>query len=236
MKSADERLRKPSAVVPPPPRPARRHPTIESRPAPKPVEEVEEGFDERVYSNRDNRRDGQRDNQRANQGNNRRDDRSRGQQSGPTKVRYTKEGDKIIFRIHQTFIPVAIAYIASIIASLLIAAVIAWLQGPFWMVLGFAIICFFPAISRHISLLRTVYILTETKVEIQTGFFSIKSSSIPLRHILDVSVSERFVERLIGIGDIEIDTASADAKITLDNINNPRKYEQMILDQLNGWD
>jgi hypothetical protein len=40
---------------------------------------------------------------------------------------------------------------------------------------------------------------------------------------------------LIGIGDILIDTASAESKMKLDNINDPRRYADMILNQLHNW-
>jgi membrane protein YdbS with pleckstrin-like domain len=220
MRTTDERLRGPGIAVPPPPRPARRHPIIESPPLPKPVEEMEEEFDDQVYNRRADRREGRQINRQV-------------EEDGEN---YNKYGEGIIFRIHQTFIPVAIAYIVSIVASLAAAGVLAWLQGPLWLVLIFAVIFFIPAISRHITLLRTLYTLTDTKIEIQTGIFSIKSQSIPLRHILDVEVSERFGERLLGIGDIDIDTAVSESKMRLDNINDPRRYAEMILDQLHGYD
>jgi membrane protein YdbS with pleckstrin-like domain len=219
MRTTDERLRGPGIAVPAPPRPARRHPIIESPPVPQPVEEVEEQFDDQVYNRRADRREGRHSNRQVEQ----------------LQDNYNKGGERIIFRIHQTFIPVAIAYIISIIASLTAAGILAWLQGPLWLVLIFAVIFFIPAISRHITLLRTLYTLTDTKIEIQTGIFSIKSQSIPLRHILDVEVSEKFGERLLGIGDIDIDTAVSESKMRMDNINDPRKYAEMILDQLHGY-
>jgi uncharacterized membrane protein YdbT with pleckstrin-like domain len=82
---------------------------------------------------------------------------------------------------------------------------------------------------------RTVYTLTVTKLEIRTGIFSKDAKNIPLRHIDNVEVSETLKERLIGIGDVFIDSAALDTKMVLNNIKYPRKYADMIMDQLQYW-
>jgi uncharacterized membrane protein YdbT with pleckstrin-like domain len=69
-------------------------------------------------------------------------------------------------------------------------------------------------------------------VEIISGIFSKVAQSIPLRHIDNVEVSETLKERLIGIGDVLIDSAALDRKMVMDNIKYPRKYADLILDQL----
>jgi Bacterial PH domain len=59
--------------------------------------------------------------------------------------------------------------------------------------------------------------------------------NIPLRHIDNVEVSETLRERVIGIGDVLIDSAALDRKMVLNNIKDPRKYADMIMDQLQSW-
>jgi hypothetical protein len=45
-------------------------------------------------------------------------------------------------------------------------------------------------------------------------------------------VTASFWQRLIHIGDIEIDSASEMGKIILDDIHHPERYANMILDEL----
>ena len=45
-------------------------------------------------------------------------------------------------------------------------------------------------------------------------------------------VSETLRGRLIGIGDVVIDSAAVGGKIFMSNIKDPRKYAEMILTQL----
>jgi membrane protein YdbS with pleckstrin-like domain len=208
MRTTAERLRNPGMRVPPP-RPARRHPTLENRPTAQPVEEREE-----QYFDQEDGREAVDSNQAS---------------AG------RKNGERTIFRIHQAFYPVGVAYFASTVATAIIAALFAWLRLDFRIALIPAIIFYIPAIFRHIKLLNTIYILTETKFSIESGFFSKTSRNIPLRHIQDVFVSETLKERLIGIGDINIDTAATEGTLTVDNIKDPRIYADMILDQLHRW-
>jgi uncharacterized membrane protein YdbT with pleckstrin-like domain len=97
------------------------------------------------------------------------------------------------------------------------------------------LVFFIAPIIRHIRLRSTVFTLTNVKVEIRSGIFSISTRNIPLRHIQDVTVSETLKERLIGIGDVLIDSAAVGGKIAVNNIKNPRKYADLILDQLQYW-
>ncbi len=143
--------------------------------------------------------------------------------------------DVVIFQITQAFYRVGLQYFAAIVASMIITTLTALLAVPMWISLVCSLIFFIPPIYRHIIHNHTVYTLTTTKIEIEHGFLSKKSQSIPLRHVQDVTVSETLRERLLGIGDVLIDSAALDSKISLDDINNPRKYADLILEQAQRW-
>ena len=213
IKDAPEGVRRPN-VKAPPPRPARRHPILESRPTARPVEEEEDQYEEQVID-RPTATDRRINNH---------------------VVARENQENGVIFRINQAFYPALVAYFGSTVASLAVAALITWLHINFLLIPAFAVLAFIPAIIRHIKLRLTIFTLTPTKLEIESGFFFKKSRNIPLRHIQDVFVSESFKERIIGIGDIIIDTAATEGRISLDNISEPRMYADLILDQLHSWD
>ncbi len=145
------------------------------------------------------------------------------------------DDERVIFSITPAFYEVGLAYFGAALLSLLITVAVALARGPLWMaVIASAIIFIFP-ISRHIQFRHTVYTLTNIKVEIQSGILSQTARNVPLRHIRDVTVSETFKERLIGIGDVLIDSDAVEGKITMNNINSPRRYADLILDQLQHW-
>jgi membrane protein YdbS with pleckstrin-like domain len=145
------------------------------------------------------------------------------------------DDERVIFSITPAFYEVGLTYFWAALLSLIITAAVALARGPLSMaVIASAIIFIFP-ICRHIQFRHTVYTLTNIKIEIQSGIFSQTARNVPLRHIRDVTVSETFKERLIGIGDVLIDSDAVEGKITMNNINSPRRYADLILDQLQHW-
>ncbi|MGE0882381.1 MAG: PH domain-containing protein [Blastocatellales bacterium] len=146
-----------------------------------------------------------------------------------------EEEEETIFVIYPAFYEVGILYFIAVVLSLLVTALIAYLQLPLWIAFSFVVLCFIRPLYRHILHNYTVYTLTTVKIEIRSGIFSKTSRNIPLRHVQDVTVSETFKERLIGIGDVVIDSAAVEGKILMSNIKDPRKYADLILNELQYW-
>lgn len=140
--------------------------------------------------------------------------------------------DQVIFSITPTFYEVMPSYLVAAALSLIVTAGVAYARGSLGIALIAAAILFIRPMVRHMRLRRTVYTLTGAKLEIRTGIISKDTKSIPLRHIDNVEISETLRERLIGIGDVLIDSAALDTKMVLNNVKNPRKYADMIMDQL----
>src|SRR5262249_39979506 len=186
-----------------PPGPAGRAPVIPSTPDQESYEEYEEEYEEDYPERRD-----------------------RGYRED------FADQDQVIFSITPTFYEVLPSYLVAVVLSLIVTAVVAYVRGILGIALVAAAIFFIRPIVRHMRLRRTVYTLTGSKLEIRTGIFSKDTKSIPLRHIDNVEISETLKERLIGIGDVLIDSAALDTKMTLNNIKNPRKYADLIMEQL----
>jgi membrane protein YdbS with pleckstrin-like domain len=140
--------------------------------------------------------------------------------------------DHVIFSITPAFYEVLPSYLVAIALSLIVTAGVAYARGSLGIALIAAAVFFIRPIIRHMRLKRTVYTLTGAKLEIRTGIFSKDTKNIPLRHIDNVEVSETLKERLIGIGDVLIDSAALDTKMVMNNIKDPRKYADIIMEQL----
>jgi membrane protein YdbS with pleckstrin-like domain len=192
----------PAHLAAPPPRPARRAPTLPSVYEPGSFEDDEEDYPD------------------------------------PYAEDYYddyQDEEQVIFSINPAFYEVGLTYLWATALSLIVTAVVAYTKIGFPIAIIVSAIFFIAPIVRHIRLKHTVYTLTNVKLEIRSGVLSTSAQSIPLRHIQDVTVSETLKERLIGIGDVLIDSAALDNKMVLNNIKNPRKYADLILDQLQYW-
>lgn len=85
----------------------------------------------------------------------------------------------------------------------------------------------------HIRKKLVRYTLTDTTIEIDRGLISRTTQNVPLRRIQDVTVSATMWQRMLGFGDIIIDNASEDGgKIILDDIDSPKRYADMMLQQM----
>ena len=148
--------------------------------------------------------------------------------------------EQIIFVLRPTLIFVLIWYLIAALLVLAVAAGMGMLRGSdvvssnvSWAVIGaVAVIVFAIPIYKHIVRLRHVYTLTNHKLEMRYGLIAKTVRNIPLRNVQDVTVTSSIWERLLGLGDIVIDSASESGKINLTDIHHPERYADQILSEL----
>jgi uncharacterized membrane protein YdbT with pleckstrin-like domain len=144
-----------------------------------------------------------------------------------------------IFSISPTIKFVLVGYLAAMIGAFLLVAILSVFVPavpPILAVLMGMLLLTIPAVY-HIRKKLVRYTLTDTMIEIDRGLISRTTQNIPLRRIQDVTVTCTFFQRILGYGDIEVDNASDDAaKIILDDIDSPKKYAAMVLDQMREVD
>ena len=150
--------------------------------------------------------------------------------------------ESVIFVLRPTLIFVMVRYGVAILILLATAALMGLMHSakPEWFtgVVSFVVIFIVGAIAfaspvyKHLLRRREVYTLTNHKLEMRYGLLSKTVRNIPLSKIQDVTVTASFWQRVIHIGDIEIDSASEMGKIILDDIHHPERYANLILDEL----
>lgn len=150
--------------------------------------------------------------------------------------------ESVIFVLRPTLIFVMVRYGVAILILLATAALMGLMHSakPEWFtgVVSFVVILIVGAIAfaspvyKHLLRRREVYTLTNHKLEMRYGLLSKTVRNIPLTKIQDVTVTASFWQRVIHIGDIEIDSASEMGKIILDDIHHPERYANLILDEL----
>jgi len=153
-----------------------------------------------------------------------------GAYSGPPPPQPAQE--ECLFRIQPAFLPVAASYVWAAALTIFATIFIAFLGGPLLWVLIASVILFALPLSQHLKWSKTHYILSNAKIEIQEGVLEKNSSYLALWHVQNVTVSESLVERLLGIGNVLIDSAGVANKMILKKIRHPRRYANLILAQL----
>ncbi len=141
-----------------------------------------------------------------------------------------------VFSITPTTKFVKAGYVLTAIAALFLVAVtsaFAWAIVPVWLAVAFGLALFLVPAFYHFKQKLVRYTLTEAKLEIDEGFVSRTTRNIPLRRVQDVTVSTNVMQRILGFGDLVIENASEEGgKVVLKNIDSPRKYADILLDQM----
>jgi uncharacterized membrane protein YdbT with pleckstrin-like domain len=142
---------------------------------------------------------------------------------------------EVIFTVSPTLKFVMAGYVLAVVAAFLLVALFSMLLpgvSPLITIFIGVLFLLVPAFY-HLRQKLVRYSLTDTTIEIDRGLISRSTQNVPLRRIQDVTVTSTFFQRLLGFGDIVVDNASENgAKVVLDNIDSPRKYAEMLLQQI----
>jgi len=86
------------------------------------------------------------------------------------------------------------------------------------------------AAIKHIGLLFTVMTVAAGKLRYETGMLSKSTRTIEIHKVQDVRVDESLSQRIVGIGNISIETAGETSRLTMANIDKPHAIADKILE------
>ena len=140
--------------------------------------------------------------------------------------------EECLFKIQPAFLFVALSYAWAAVFTIFATTLIAYLGGSLILVLAVSALLFAYPLSQHLKWSKVSYLLSNTKIEIQQGVIEKNSNYLALWHIQNVTVNESLLDRILGIGDVLIDSAGSANKMTLKKIREPRRYANIILAHL----
>jgi membrane protein YdbS with pleckstrin-like domain len=99
-----------------------------------------------------------------------------------------------------------------------------------WLVAG--LIVLYHVIAAFVILIKlrsTLYTVTSQRVMIETGIFSKHLDEIDLRYIDDTQFTQRFVDRILGIGNVTMMSNDPTTPVQmLRGVNDPRNLRELI--------
>lgn len=87
---------------------------------------------------------------------------------------------------------------------------------------------------KFISWTRTYFVVTDQRVVYRTGVISRHGVEIPLERINNMNFHQRVFERIIGAGDLEIQSAGEQGTTRFENVRHPDGVQQEIYRQMEG--
>lgn len=117
----------------------------------------------------------------------------------------------------------------------LLAAVVLYLwqakeQTYFLALLVIPLYLIITATSQMVRNRFTTMQISGDRLKYEAGMASKTARSIPLHKVQDVTVKQTFGQRILGLGDLSIETAGETSRLTIEQIASPRVVAEQILD------
>ena len=154
----------------------------------------------------------------------------------PFPRRLLTEGEEIVLNLRPHWIallkPVFWTVVIGVITGLLyvkIGGESSTKQVLQWIVIGIAFVLWLPlAAIPAIRWRFTFFVLTNERVITRTGVIAKRSKEIPLETINDVTFGQRVLERVIGAGDLIIESAGESGQNRFTDIRTPEQVQLEI--------
>jgi uncharacterized membrane protein YdbT with pleckstrin-like domain len=141
-------------------------------------------------------------------------------------------------RPHWVYLAGAVALLVlAIVVDLVIAFALGWDFGSWWKlaIVGVMLLALLAALAyfvgRYAKWATTHFVVTSERLIAGRGVISKDRKEIPLDRINDVSFHQGILERLIGAGDLTIESAGERGQETFSDIRHPDRVQQEIYNQ-----
>jgi uncharacterized membrane protein YdbT with pleckstrin-like domain len=104
---------------------------------------------------------------------------------------------------------------------------------PFWFILFVLLIAAFGIgllilLYWYIKTRATALTVTEHELMYERGILSKDRLSVSLRHVRSVDVKQSFVNRILGVGTIQVSTAGDEPEFTVKDLPDPHEIREAI--------
>lgn len=134
-----------------------------------------------------------------------------------------KKDEKILLKIRQHWIRLVLPFFAWL---LLLVIILIWFQGTAGYII-ILVVALYPLIE-YIKWKHNIWCVTNFRVVEESGFFSRHSKESPLDKINNVEYDQSFWGRLIGFGNVDIQTAAELGETIHELIHHPKKLKDTI--------
>ena len=130
-------------------------------------------------------------------------------------------------------------YMASSFGGLLAAAVVAvvalandWPDWFLYLAAAFVLGTLIWFVERYVRWVTTHFVLTTDRVIYRSGVIAKRGIEIPLERINTIFFNQGIFERILGLGDLEIESASKEGSQRFDDIRKPDEVQNEIYQQI----
>jgi uncharacterized membrane protein YdbT with pleckstrin-like domain len=156
----------------------------------------------------------------------------------PTKLLNRNEEIALDLRPHWWYFGRQI--LTGIPLFIVLVLILAWSADGFvkdaanWIVVGLVVAWAVWLAIKYMAWARTYFVVTNQRVIYRTGVVARHGVEIPLDRINNINFRQRIIERMIGAGNLDIESAGDQGSSTFDFVRHPDGVQQEIYKQMEG--
>lgn len=100
---------------------------------------------------------------------------------------------------------------------------------PAWLI-AIPLIVFLPPLRVHIRRRLVSMRLFDGHLTVESGFFTRTRRTVDVAKIQDVTLSRTLGQRLLGVGDLRLESAGESGSMAMGNVDHPQKIADLILE------
>lgn len=150
----------------------------------------------------------------------------------PTKL--LNEGEQVVLDLHPHwwFLVLPVVTLVLVLAGTIAAAVA---DAPKWgqlVLVALLVVAVLWLLAKYIRWFTTSLVLTNDRLVHRSGIIAKNGREIPLDHINDISYKQRIFERIIGAGDVVVESAGSSGQEVFEDLPKPGRIQNEIYRQI----
>jgi membrane protein YdbS with pleckstrin-like domain len=97
-----------------------------------------------------------------------------------------------------------------------------------WLMLAFIVIAAVWLVSRYMKWISTNFVITSNRIIFRQGILSKSGIEIPLDRVMNVNFHQGILERMLGAGDLLIESGGEDGQSRFTDIRHPDRVQNLI--------
>jgi len=143
--------------------------------------------------------------------------------------------EKVVFELRPHWLALVAPFFWSVVSLVVLFLSSRVLTGRSWedtgnivVALGVLLGWLVLAVGPFLQWLFTLFVLTSDRLITRSGVFAKNSKEIPLERINDVAFSQNIFERIVGAGDLLIESAGESGQNRITDVRHPEQVQLMI--------
>ncbi|MGH9124569.1 MAG: PH domain-containing protein [Acidimicrobiales bacterium] len=150
----------------------------------------------------------------------------------PSKL--LNDGEEVVLDLHPHwwYLTPPVAVMVVILIGTIVTLAVKVPNPVRYVAAAFVVVAAIWLVRRYAKWVSTSLVLTNHRLIHRAGIVSKSGREIPLDHINDISYRQRFFERLIGAGDVLIESAGRDSQEVFEDLPHPGRIQNEIYRQI----